>query len=338
LENLTDFSKILFKNFRFFLPGLPFCVDLHPNEVLWYSSHVHLPITENSASRKEASGVKRRDRFAPEFAQYQYLYCLYKQPADRRTAKDLILAVGAPRSTAYRNLDALVAKGFLLKDKSAYALSETGRKIIETDHATMIKLVSWLRGDFGYDDAEATDIAMRLLCGQAFPTAFVLKMADRGAVYGAVRAAAAQGRNRGLSLPDGQYEVPFEVCRPAGRVKSMGDAGFFKPAKLFAEAERYILELRAKPFSHRSAPDKLTRGVLARFWYRADGDWVEAKKTEKRWFVPGGAIEVLDEDGEFVGRVRFRAWATKSCGMPEGEGDIVLLLGRRTMSEDFFTG
>jgi hypothetical protein len=268
---------------------------------------------------------------------YGYLLCfLYERPREKRTASEAAKYTGASRQTLYTHIAAFADEGLLIKEGSVFSLTEKGRKYAAPLAKRLHDIRVFLEADFGCGGIEAAGLAMRLLLDRPLPSSFVQRTADRGAVYDAVNAAAAGGGNPSLSLPDGLYSVHFEVCRPDSRVKSMGDAGFFKPAKLSAESGKYVLELRAKPFSHQSGPGKSARGVLARFWYKLGDDWVEARKTAKRWFIPGNAIEVREENGDLVGRVRFKAWATKSCGMPEGEGDVVLLLWRGMASKMFF--
>ncbi|MDR2770429.1 MAG: hypothetical protein LBB57_00145 [Clostridiales Family XIII bacterium] len=268
---------------------------------------------------------------------YGYLLCfLYERPRAKRTASEAAKYANASRQTLYKHIAAFEDEGLLVKEDAVFSLTEKGRKYAAPLVKRLHDVRSFFETDFGCNGTEATRLALRMLMDLPLPASFVQKAADRGAVCGAVNAAAAGAGNPNLALPEGQYNVDFEVCRPGGRVRSMGDAGFFKPAKLSAEAGRYVLELRAKPFHYQSGPDKSVRGVLSRFWYKAGDDWVEAKKTAKRWFVPGNAIEVRREDNDFIGRVRFKAWATKSCDMPEGEGDIVLLFRRDVPADDFF--
>jgi DNA-binding MarR family transcriptional regulator len=258
---------------------------------------------------------------------YGYLLCfLYERPREKRTASEAARYTGASRQTLYNHVDAFEKEGLLWREGPVFSLTEKGRKYAAPLAKRLHNVRVFLETDLGCEIAEATGFAMRMLLDLPLPAAFAQRMADRGAVYNA-GAVAARAGNPDISLPDGRYNIPFAVCCPGGRVESAVSMGF-KSVELSATAEGYALELQTRPFFCQSGPDSFARGVLTRFWYKRGDDWTEVKKTAKRWFIPGDVIEVSKEAGELIGRLRFKVWAAKSCGMPEIEGDIVLIFRR----------
>ena len=126
-------------------------------------------------------------------------------------------------------------------------------------------------------------------------------------------------------LEQGSYEIGFSLLKRGQSAKSMGDAGFQKPAQLASSGEHCVFKLYPRQIEHR--PFNLFRiykGTVDRIWYRHMDVWEEAKaQKDGSFLIPDIAAERYNpQTGLCIIPIRIRAAIIRGK-MPESEADLV---------------
>jgi Mn-dependent DtxR family transcriptional regulator len=257
--------------------------------------------------------------------QYQYLLYLNGHRGAGRTLMSISKYFGVSKPTAFSVLASLQEKGLVKKTRFAVTLTDGGNAALEPMLKNTRDIALWLEeyAELAHDDAK--NEAIRMVGHLSAGT--VEAILRKRAIFMTERFVRRSPDNAAISsLKDGLYNIPFAVFKKDSETLSMGDLGFRKPARLAIQSGRSSLELKARTIRYAPAPGVTRRGTLERLWYFQDGEWGETKRLRGSWFIPGGAIEIVNTENGVMGRARIRARAHDACGMPESESDLFLYL------------
>ncbi|MDR1245669.1 MAG: hypothetical protein LBK57_01410 [Clostridiales Family XIII bacterium] len=276
--------------------------------------------------------MEHREFFSP--GQYQYLYCFHRLFDGKRTMRNLVGAMGVPRSTAYYNINLLTEKGFLVRQGGGYVLSEKGLETVGMDRDTLDNLVFWILYDLDCAEDEAHRIATGFICRQPITT--LRRLASAATSRAALSRAGVRVGGSLAALPRGRHGAMFSVRRRRGETDEKTADGKPEPGRATRKPAVFIvgkdrkcaLELYAAHI-RRIAASAMPRGhrmIPRRLLYGLGGNMIECREFAGRWHIRGDAVtEQVSADGELTGSVRVFAENTRG---ERYEAEILLRFGR----------
>jgi hypothetical protein len=251
----------------------------------------------------------------------QYLYYIDLYGGEKHFLNAAAANFNTDKRAVNRIVASLAARGLVVKDGDAYALSETGRVALSPQAEQSDIVCLWLRRS-GLDERIVRREAFNIVCD------LMPEMAEwitaEGLFLFAISQKSAVSRREIASLSGTKWYTSVSFLKPKTGDKSMGQRGI-KNAFVVLRSGRLYLEFSSRIFSYMpEAGGEPARGKLSRFWYMQNGaeDWREVFPKRNLWRVPMDVMKVSFGDGMLQARLRIKALAEADCGMPESEADL----------------
>lgn len=264
--------------------------------------------------------------------QARYLLVICHMQGRDRTMTKIAEEMGVSKPSVTSMINTFEEKG-LVKKSPVLALTAHGKAMADKIMNTQSVISAHISRELGITKEEADNDALVLMfeMSDRFVSSFIKKIETDAAraklrdFSGNVYLSSFQG-----ILPDGIYEVPFNLLRKNDGRLSMGDKGFIHPAKLVVVDGYGVISLRAVPLKHRAPQGGTLKGALAGLYYWNGENYVEAiKENDMQHSFPvmsmywGHDVEKGMDFG--VVQIKVRA-SVGIVNMPESFADLAIYL------------
>jgi Mn-dependent DtxR family transcriptional regulator len=263
--------------------------------------------------------------------QARYLLAICHIRGRDRTMTKIARELGVSKPSVTSMINSFEEKGFV-KKSPALTLTAHGKAIADEIMSKQSVISAYFSRELGIAREETGNDALVLMfeMSERFVDSFIKKI-----VTDAARAKLREfSGNAYLSnfqgiLPDGIYEIPFNLLKKSDSRLSMGDKGFMHPAKLVVTDGYGVISLRAVPMTHKALQGYTLKGMLARLYYWNGENYVEALEEDDMYSFPVMNMHwgYDQEKGMDFGVVQIKVQASVGVvNMPESLADLVIYL------------
>lgn len=269
--------------------------------------------------------------FTPKQLQYLFYLDLYKN--SNRPISDLAERLGVSKAAVSQVLGLHQTNGLIRRSASGGIALAAGAEAAVTEVKEKYKIICpFFQKMPNLTDEMAMKCALRYVCWMPPESVdgLVRELTEKDEFDRIRWDARDQGPGILFPLPDGRYQVPFDVFKKDRDEISMGDKGFVKPANMIVLDGRGAITLASREIRYQSKTGQRFRGKLARLSCLYGEDFVRVKPKHSEYTIPLHYIRKLSKapDGTLCGTLRIQAEAGKCAAhMPASEADIVFRFG-----------
>jgi Mn-dependent DtxR family transcriptional regulator len=269
--------------------------------------------------------------FTPK--QLQYLFYLDLCKNSHRPISDLAERLGVSKAAVSQVLGLYQASGLIRRSASGGIdlAAETEAAVADVREKYEI-ICPFFRRMTNMTDEKAMQCALRYVCWMPPESVdgLVRELTEEDEFHHLRWDGRDQGPGRPFPMPDGRYQVPFDVFKKDRDEVSMGDRGFVKPACMVVLDGRGAITLVSREFRYQSKTGQRLRGKLAGLSCLYGDDFVRVKPKNGVYTIPIHYVHKLSKapDGVLCGTLRIQAEAGRRVSyMPPSEADIVFRFG-----------